>query len=329
VKVINVDPLNPDPVAIGEAAEVILRGGTVAFPTETVYGIGANALDDDACRRIYLAKGRQQDNPIIVHISDLKQLEEISYGLPRGTEEKFMKIWPGPLTVILKKRNIGNVPTAGLGTVAVRMPAHPVPLSLIERSGIPIAAPSANKSGRPSPVIASEVIEDIGENVDLILDGGPSFFGVESTVIMFRDDDIVILRPGAFTAEDLRGIFRMKIVVSSSTDGSPISPGMKYRHYAPEKELILGLSFESIERMCSEKGTVFIGSEETARMLNCPSIILGSRKDLYGIAKNLFTSFRKLDRSDYRRGVIEGFEERGIGLAIMNRIRKATGGKTA
>ncbi|MGC8645649.1 MAG: L-threonylcarbamoyladenylate synthase [Thermoplasmata archaeon] len=329
MKIVKLDPVNPDPMVIERAALLIKMGGTVAFPTETVYGLGANALDDDACRRIYAVKGRQSDNPIIVHISDFNQLEEISHGLPRGTDEKLRIIWPGPLTVVLRKRNIGAVPTAGLDTVAVRMPAHRIPLNLIERSGVPIAAPSANKSGSPSPVVASEVEEDIGQKVDLILDGGPSFFGVESTVIMFRDEEIVILRPGAFTAEDLKEIFGKRIVVSSSQDGTPVSPGMKYRHYAPEKPLILGLSLESIERICSDGETVFIGSRETASKLNCPSIILGSKDNLYEVAKNLFTSFRKLDKSEFKRGVIEEFEEKGIGLAIMNRVRKATGGKYA
>ncbi|MEM4089552.1 MAG: L-threonylcarbamoyladenylate synthase [Thermoplasmatales archaeon] len=322
------DPVHPDDASIEEAASIILRGGTVAFPTETVYGLGANALDDEACRRIYSIKGRQSDNPIIVHISDFEEIFKVSDGLPKGTESAFQTIWPGPLTVILKKKNVGVVPTAGLDTVAVRMPAHRIPQEIVKRSGVPIAAPSANKSGSPSPVKASEVLEDLDSKVDLILDGGPSFFGVESTVIMFREDDILILRPGAFEVEELARIFKKKVVISSSQEGTPISPGMKYRHYAPEKELILGMSYESIERMCREGNTLFIGSAETAKKVSCESVVLGSRNDLYEVARNLFTSFRTLDRSKYARGVIEPFEEKGIGLAIMNRIRKATGGRS-
>jgi L-threonylcarbamoyladenylate synthase len=325
--VIKIDPVNPEKEVIRRASTVIRSGGLVAFPTETVYGLGADALNDPSCRKIYQAKGRQSDNPIIVHISDYEQLNEITYGIPDQIMEKMEVIWPGPLTLILKKRNIGDVPTAGLDTVAIRMPGHRVPLELIRGSGVPIAAPSANRSGRPSPVLAEEVYEDLGSKVDLILDGGPAFFGVESTVIAFGDGEIVILRPGAFAAEELKKIFGLKVLVSGETPDLPISPGMKYRHYAPEKELLMGTDEGSIERFCRENDALFIGSSELAKSLNCESIILGSRNDLFEVARNLFSSFRKLDRSNHFVGVIECFEERGIGLAIMNRIRKATGGK--
>lgn len=322
-----VDPISPDPETIREAAAVILRGGTVAFPTETVYGVGANALDDEACRQIFRVKGRQQDNPIIVHISDFEQLNYITQGLKESLRLILERVWPGPLSIILDRKNIGIVPTAGLKTVAVRMPAHKVPLELIRASGKPIAAPSANKSGSPSPVYASEVYDDLNSRVDMILDGGPAYFGVESTVIMPREDEIVILRPGAFSAEEIRDIFKMKVVVSGESSQAPISPGMKYRHYAPEKELKLGRTEEKIIEACEKGNVLFIGSSETASKLNTESIVLGSKRDLYEIARNLFPSFRKLDKSKYSVGVIESFEERGIGLAIMNRIRKATSGK--
>ncbi len=322
-----VDSIVPDPEIIREAAEVIRRGGTVAFPTETVYGIGANALDDDACRGIFSVKGRQQDNPIIVHISDFDQLEYVTQGLPADLYEVFERVWPGPLSVVLERKNLGVIPTAGLNTVAVRMPAHRIPLELIRTSGKPIAAPSANKSGSPSPVHASEVFEDLGTKVDLILDGGPAYFGVESTVIMFKGDEIVLLRPGAFSAEDVQRIFKKRVKVSGESPQTPVSPGMKYRHYAPEKDLILGRSEEKIIRACESGNVLFIGSSETAAKLNCESIILGSKNDLYEVARNLFPSFRKLDKSKYSTGVIEGFEEKGIGLAIMNRINKATSGR--
>lgn len=322
-----IDPVNPDVRSMDEAAAIIGGGGTVAFPTETVYGLGANALDDDACRKIFKIKGRQQDNPIIVHISDFDQLEVVSQGLPGKIRDAFELIWPGPLTVVLNKKNIGSVPTAGLDSVAVRMPAHRVPQELIRRSGYPIAAPSANKSGRPSPVYASEVVEDLGKRVDMILDGGPASFGVESTVIIFRNDEVVILRPGAFSAEDIRKFFNIKVSISGEVPDSPVSPGMKYRHYAPEKELVLGMDEWKIIEECKSGNVLFIGSSELAKKVNSESIILGSRKNLYDVARNLFPSFRELDRSKYNRGIIEGFEEKGIGLAIMNRIRKATGGK--
>jgi L-threonylcarbamoyladenylate synthase len=322
-----VHPVNPDPKIIEEAAGVLRRGGTVAFPTETVYGLGANAMDDEACKRIFSIKGRQQDNPIIVHINDFDQLDHISYGISPEIREKFETIWPGPLTVILKKKNIGSIPTAGLDTVAVRMPAHRIPQELIKKSKVPIAAPSANKSGSPSPVFASEVLDDLGSKVDMIIDGGPAYFGVESTVIMFKEGEIIILRPGAFSAEDVRNIFMMKVKVSGESSDVPISPGMKYRHYAPEKELILGKNEESIIKFCERGDVLFIGSSELAKKVNSDSIVLGSRNDLYEVARNLFPAFRGLDKSKYSRGIIEGFDERGIGLAIMNRIRKATGNR--
>ena len=241
-----IDPISPDRERIREAAEIIRRGGTVAFPTETVYGLGANALDDEACKKIFSIKGRQQDNPIIVHINDFEQLESVAQGLRGKIREGFERVWPGPLTVVLEKKNVGIVPTAGLDTIAVRMPAHRIPQELIRESGRPIAAPSANKSGRPSPVFASEVFEDLGTKVSLILDGGPAYFGVESTVVIFKDGEIMILRPGAFSAEDLKEIFKMKVKISGVSSDTPISPGMKYRHYAPEKELYLGISEETI-----------------------------------------------------------------------------------
>ncbi|MGC8561855.1 MAG: L-threonylcarbamoyladenylate synthase [Thermoplasmata archaeon] len=322
-----VDPVNPDTDIINEAANIIVKGGTVAFPTETVYGLGANALDDEACRKIFKIKGREQDNPIIVHISDFDQLDYVSQGLSGRIREAFEIVWPGPLTVVLAKKNIGSVPTAGLDSVAIRMPAHRIPQELIKRSGFPIAAPSANKSGRPSPVFASEVAEDLDNKVDMILDGGPASFGVESTVILFRNDEVVILRPGAFSAEDIKRLFNLKVSISGEVPDAPISPGMKYRHYAPEKELVLGLDEDKIIKECEAGDVLFIGSSEMAKRVNSESIMLGSRKDLYEVARNLFPSFRELDRSKYPKGIIEGFEEKGIGLAIMNRIRKATGGK--
>ena len=323
------DPVAPDAEIIAKAARIIKRGGTVAFPTETVYGLGANALDDQACKEIFVAKGRQQDNPIIVHVSDFEQIENVTCGLPEKTKEVFERVWPGPLSVVLKKKNIGEVPTAGLGTVAIRMPAHRIPLELIRKSGVPIAAPSANKSGSPSPVYAQEVIEDLGDKVDLILDGGPSYFGVESTVIMFKGEEIILLRPGAFSAEDLKRIFGVKVKFSGQTSGVPISPGMKYRHYAPEKELVLARTEEKILEICKKGNVLFIGSSEMARKVNSDSIVLGSKDDLFEVARNLFPSFRKLDKSPYSMGLIEGFEEKGIGLAIMNRIVKATSGREA
>ncbi len=328
--VVKINPINPEKEIIEKAADIIKSGGLVAFPTETVYGLGADAKNDESCRKIYLAKGRPSDNPLIVHISNMEQLYDVASNIPENITNIMNKIWPGPLTVVLPKGKVGNVATGGLDTVAVRMPAHKVPLNLIEKSKLPVAAPSANRSGRPSPVFSSEVKEDLNDNVDLILDGGPTFFGVESTVIMIREEEkeIVILRPGAFTEEEIRIIFGMKVIVSSGQSDIPRAPGMKYRHYAPSKKLYLAESEKAIMEEC-EKGNNFVVlcSQELSRKIDCPTIVLGSKNDLYEIARNLFPSFRKLDRSKYDYGIIEPFEERGIGLAIMNRIKKAALGK--
>lgn len=326
--VVKINPVNPEPELVERAARIIKEGGLVAFPTETVYGLGANARDDDSCKRIYWAKGRPSDNPLIVHISSLSELDDVVSDVPEFIRQKLEIVWPGPLTVVLKKGNVSNTATGGLDTVAVRMPAHKIPLEIIRRSGLPIAAPSANRSGKPSPVYASEVEEDIGDRAEMIIDGGPSFFGVESTVIMFRGDEIMILRPGAFSAEEISRIFGMKVSVSTNLEGAPRAPGMKYRHYAPSKKLyLLGNEKEIIEK-CRENGNfVLLGSKEMAMKVDCPSFVLGSREDLYEVARNLFPSFRKLDRSNYDYGIIESFEEKGIGLAIMNRIKKAAEGK--
>ncbi len=321
------DPINPSEKVLDEASGIIRKGGIVAFPTETVYGLGADATNDSACLRIFEAKGRQSDNPLIVHISDFDQLSEISGGVSHAVLQRLEQVWPGPLTIVLPNRKAGKVATVGLGTVAVRMPAHKIPLEIIRRSGKPIAAPSANKSGRPSPVTAREVVEDLGDKADLVIDGGKSFFGVESTVIQIRPDDILILRPGAFNAEDVKKLFQMKVRISGMQSDSPISPGMKYRHYAPSKKLILAPDENYILEKCESGGNfAVLGSKELAAKLNCETIVLGSRNDLYEVARNLFPSFRMLDRGKFEYGIIEPFEERGIGLAIMNRIRKASEG---
>lgn len=319
------------------AAKVIRGGGTVVFPTETVYGLGANALDGDACLKIFAAKNRPADNPLIVHISDTSQLKLVCTDVPEQVYRATQKFWPGPLTVILSKTD--SVPSAvsgGLGTVAVRMPAHPVALSLIRESGVPIAAPSANLSTKPSPTRAEHVVEDLWGKVDLVLDGGETTFGVESTIIQPFDGGVRILRPGPFTQEELKKLFssvEVSVYALGQKAEKALAPGMKYRHYAPTKPLLMTSTPEALTQISYrlfKKGWAHtvLCTAETAGLVHAEKIVLGSEENLYTVAKNLFHCLRVFDRNQTPFGLVQPFVEQGIGLAIMNRLRKACGGKT-
>jgi L-threonylcarbamoyladenylate synthase len=328
-KIIKVDPLNPEKGAISEAAGVIKRGGLVAFPTETVYGLGGDATSEEACRAIYEAKGRESDNPLIVHIGSVEQLKPMVGRVEGGVSRALPVIWPGPVTLVFRRnRKFPDCASRGLDTVAVRMPAHRVALELIKASGVPIAAPSANRSKRPSATSADDVKEELGGRIDMILDSGEATFGIESTVIDVTRRPCAVLRPGAFTREELSR-YLGDIIIPTASVSAPRAPGMKYRHYAPYKKLALasGRMILELSRM-KDKKIAILCSEETAGRLGreCLVIPIGSRSDPYSIAKNLFGSFRKLERSGAEAGVIEPVEERGIGLAIMNRVEKATKG---
>ena len=351
LKVRKVDPLNPDYSVIKEASEYVRRGSLVAFPTETVYGLGADTFNGEACLKIFRAKGRPPDNPLIVHISSVNELDRIAVDIPEMAWSVVNKVWPGPLTLILPKSpDVPKEVTAGRNTVAVRSPAHPVALELIKVSGTPIAAPSANKSGRPSPTLAEHVIEDYAnDNVDMILlDAGPTFFGVESTIVDITKNPPVLLRPGPFTIEELRKIFNMEIVIPDFARGLgeadiALAPGMKYRHYAPRTKLtviecedyksLIKLMYDIVINYLNRKLKIaLLITKETANELmkypeisELPIIILGYRENPYTIAASLFDSLRNLDKLNADLGIAEGIEERGIGLAIMNRLRKASG----
>jgi L-threonylcarbamoyladenylate synthase len=335
-KILKVNPVNPEIESIKEAAAIIKGGGIVVFPTETVYGIGADAFDADACTKIFQIKHRPADNPLIVHISKIGQLGEVA----DDVSDDFLKVakilWPGPVTFILKANpRLPGIVTGGLETVAVRMPAHPIALRLIDESG-PIAAPSANISKRPSGTKAEHAIKELGSSVDLIIDGGPSAFGIESTIINMCVKPCVLLRPGAFTIEEL-GRYLGEIRVPESmnlTMGEserPLAPGMKYRHYAPGCRLAVAASDELLlsiaDRAKGNKDIAFLCSDEIADKMGNGAITvrLGSERSLYEIGKNLFDSLRKLDSMNVRSAIIQSFPERGIGLAIMNRIMKASG----
>ncbi len=318
--VIKTDPENPGD-ELRRAADIIKRGGLVAFPTETVYGLGADALNERAVKRIFEVKGRPTDNPLIVHICSVEQVYEIAE--PNEVAEKLMKVFfPGPLTLVMRNRKVPKVATAGLDTVAVRMPDHRVALKLIELSS-PIAAPSANKSGKPSPTKAEHVIEDFNGEIDCVIDAGETEIGLESTVVDTTVYPAEILRPGAVTREDLERYVEVRYADSC---GVARSPGMKYRHYAPEAELIVlvGDNFaekaRGLAERLAEKGRRVGIAGMKFRDCKFESYDLGDT--LEDFARNLFKALRELDKTcDVI--IVQGVEERGIGKAIMNRLSKA------
>ncbi len=329
-----IDQVDPEISILREAASIIREGGTVVFPTETVYGLGANAYSSEACSKVFRAKNRPEDNPLIVHVFNREQLLECTVDQDPEMLRALESIWPGPLTVLMKRgARIPDNVTAGLETVAVRMPANPLALKLIELSGCPIAAPSANIATRPSIVDSAEAISELDGLVDMILDAGPTFFGIESTIINTMKRPVELLRPGAYNQDDLRPYFG-EIRISDVARGleaseMAITPGMKYKHYAPDREMYVISDPEILrgsQAALAESGIMPIMSTETLADLSLEGISLGSSGNLYEIAKNLFTAFRKLERSGSRTGIIESFPETGVGLAVMNRIRKASSG---
>lgn len=344
-KIIKVDPIDPDVKLIRLAAKVIREGGTVAFPTETVYGLGADALNSEAVKKIFKAKNRPADNPIIVHVSSREDLEKLSAEIPGEVDELIDRFWPGPLTFILKASDrVSRVTTGGLDTVAIRMPNHKVALSLISESGAPIAAPSANLAGKPSPTSAEHVIEDLAGRIDMVLDAGSTKIGVESTVVDMTKRPPVILRPGGTTYEELREILReLRLHPTVLTKGQvqirrALSPGMKYRHYAPKAEVILvegkpDAIIEIVKRLIYEisdqgKRVGVLAFDESKSSYNKGIIkSLGSRRDLSSAAKRVFSLLREFDEEKVDVIIAEGMPEKEIGLAVMNRLKKASGYK--
>lgn len=327
-----------------EAAQIIRDGGLVAFPTETVYGLGANALDAEAAAKIYAAKGRPSDNPLIAHIADREQLEQVASYIPDAARILMDAYWPGPLTMIFRKKAI--VPdgtTGGLDTVAVRMPDHPAALRLIRESGVPIAAPSANLSGRPSPTTAGHTAEDMDGRIDMILDGGPCRIGIESTILDLTEEIPVILRPGYITYEMLEKLLG-EVRVDKSLDPEqwrdfrPKAPGQKYRHYAPKAPMTLveGEPDAVTEKICqlaaeAEAAGRRVGIICTDETFSCyPSGIchsLGSRENLDSVAHNLYDILRSFDEEAVEEILSETFSSSEFGSAVMNRMLKAAGHK--
>ncbi|MDS0528348.1 L-threonylcarbamoyladenylate synthase [Clostridium sp. SHJSY1] len=326
---------------IKEAAERIKEGKTVVFPTETVYGLGADALNEDAVKAIFKAKGRPQDNPLIIHVAS-KNIDDFAKEVPVVAREMMDKFWPGPLTIILKKKDvIPNVTSADLDSIGIRMPANEIALKLIEFAKTPIAAPSANISGRPSPTDVERCIEDLSEKVDFIIGGEKSEVGVESTIVDCTVNPPVILRPGGITLEMLKGIdnnieLDKGIMKKPTEDFKPKAPGMKYKHYAPKAEvkIISGDIEKTIEKI-NEMVHYYIGdgkkvgilaSEESCRRYKEGEVIsLGSIYKLEEVAHNLFEALRSFDDIGVDIILSEAFEEKGVGIAIMNRLKKAAG----
>ena len=325
-----------------EAGALLKSGALVAFPTETVYGLGANALDEKASAKIYAAKGRPSDNPLIIHIADMEKLAYITAEIPTAAIKLAEKFWPGPLTMVLKKSDV--VPlgtTGGLNTVAVRMPSHPIALEMIRAGGGYIAAPSANTSGRPSPTLASHVADDMDGIIPMILDGGAVGIGIESTIVDLTEEIPTILRPGFITKEMLEevvGEVQIDKGLEADAKTPPKAPGMKYRHYAPKAELLIvegaeDAVIEKINTLVKEKeaqGIVagVIGTEETVSKYQAGIVkSMGTRTDEISISSHLYGILREFDESDAEVIYSESFEEGAMGSAIMNRLLKAAGHK--
>ena len=342
-KVVKIDKEQIDDEKLMEAAEILRAGGLVAFPTETVYGLGANALNEEAAKKIYAAKGRPSDNPLIAHISKPEELAPLVKEVPEAGKKLMEAYWPGPLTMIFPKSDI--VPygtTGGLDTVAIRMPSDPIANRMIALAGIPIAAPSANTSGRPSPTTAQHVEEDLGDAIDMIIDGGQVNIGLESTIVDFTEDIPVVLRPGYISLEMLRetlGDVRMdKGLIKPDSKVHPKAPGMKYRHYAPKADLAIvegsteGVIAE-IERRAGEaedKGlTVGIIATDETKGRYSHGIVksIGSREQEETIAHHLYEVLRDFDNCNVSAIYSEAFFTPRMGQAIMNRLLKAAGHK--
>lgn len=322
-RIYQIDRYDPDTEKLQIAAKAIRDGELVAFPTETVYGLGANALDPEAVRRIFTAKGRPSDNPLIAHVASVKEVDRIAVlnELAKLLVERF---WPGPLTLVLPAKSV--VPseiTAGLPTVAVRMPANRVARDLITLSGVPIAGPSANRSGRPSPTNAASVYEDLGDSVSIILDTGPTEVGVESTVVDVTGDSVVILRPGGLPVEEIEKVAGI-VKYPEGEKISRRSPGTRYRHYAPLIPLVLLRHDSDINDL--------LGSYENSRIgyigIKEPCFEVGEKilfSDVASYAQGLFTSMRFLEKTGIEIIIAEFPDASGLGLALRDRLRRAAG----
>lgn len=338
-KVIKINPINPEKSKIKIAARIIQRGETVAFPTETVYGLGADALNDKAVKKIFKAKGRPIDNPLIIHIADKKEVYTLAKKVPKEAEILIENFWPGPLTIIFKKSQIiPKITTAGLDTIAIRMPANKIALSLIKEAKMPIAAPSANLSGKPSPTCAQHVIDDLYGKINILINGGETDIGIESSVIDLTAKVPTLLRPGRVTIEELRKVLKEVLVYKTPNKAklkkiTPKSPGTKYNHYAPNAHVILvkGNFQKTVKKKIIKLISMYntmgkkVGVMTVHKNNNYDSDLvnyIGSKNTI--IAKNLFKTFRYFDKNNIDIILAEGIKEKNFGFAIMNRLEKAS-----
>lgn len=339
-KYYKIDPKNIDMTQMKEAGELIASGELVAFPTETVYGLGGDALHPEAAKKIYEAKGRPSDNPLIIHIADASDLERVAKEVPPQAKKLAEAFWPGPLTMIVwKKDEVPYATTGGLNTVAVRMPDHPVALELIRQSGKLIAAPSANTSGRPSPTEASHVMEDLEGRIAMVLDGGSVGIGIESTIIDLTESTPMVLRPGYITPQMLSDVLGEEVIIdpgiiAADDTTKPKAPGMKYKHYAPKADMIIvdGEEADVVEKINAltkeahkaGKKVAVIATEETKAAYKADVVLsIGARDDEDSIAKHMYKILRDCDELDVEIIYSESFKTPRIGQAIMNRLLKA------
>ena len=337
-----IDPGNIDADVMDRAGKLIAEGELVAFPTETVYGLGGDALDPDASRKIYAAKGRPSDNPLIVHIAEFDDMKRVAREVPEQARKLADAFWPGPLTMIVWKSDaVPEATTGGMQTVAVRMPNHPVALELIRRSGCLIAAPSANTSGRPSPTEAQHVAEDLSGKIAMILDGGPVGIGIESTIIDLTEEKPMILRPGYITPEMLSEVLQEEVVIdpgiiAADDTRKPKAPGMKYKHYAPKAEMIIvdgeqdaviaKINELTAAKRAEGKKVAVIATDETKERYDAQVILsMGRRSDEDAIAQHLYKILRECDELEVGEIYSECFQTPRIGQVIMNRLLKAAG----
>lgn len=333
-EILKIDRKNINKAYIKKAADLINEGALVAFPTETVYGLGADGLNDEACKKIFKAKGRPADNPLILHISHISMLDNLVEAIS-GKHWKLFDLWPGPMTLIFKKSKlIPEAVTAGGDTVAIRFPSDEIARALISEANTPIAAPSANISGRPSPTKADDVYQDMDGIIPLIIDGGESNIGIESTVIDLSGENPIILRPGYYTYEFLKEILPDMRLDDSLVDSTkiPKSPGQKYKHYAPKAKLRVFIGENvpdyllNLAEECKSQGKkvgILAFEEDKDKFASYPYISLGSRRDLSTMSHVLFSSLREMDRLKVDIILAEGVRENHLGKSIMNRMKKA------
>lgn len=324
--------------AVNQAALILKEGGLVAIPTETVYGLAADATNPEAVKSIFTAKGRPQDNPLIVHVADEQMVADVAKTIPAAAQVLMKEFWPGPLTIIMEKTAlIPDTTSAGLPTVGIRMPSHPVALAIIKASGVPIAAPSANLSGRPSTTTAQHCIDDLFGKVDMIVDSGACEYGLESTVISVAGEVPVLLRPGAVSYEEICRLLSNTVlhsaIVKPLEDGEKtISPGLKYKHYSPNAQVILVCGgFEGFKKYFEENyqtgayALVFTGEKKQLKNENC--VEYGAAQDELAQAKNLFAALRRFDELGAKTVYVRCPNKVGVGLAVYNRLLRAAGFK--